>query len=111
LRAAPRAKKRSAPASGWPPRGRSRPTATWQRNVRPPEASLVLIARKPSPIRGRCLVGESATRLVPHGAGWRYNTSSEHLSERPLGGLAGSPKAGVAGWNPAGGTHVLCDLG
>jgi len=26
---------------GLPPRGRSRPAATWQQNVRPPEASLV----------------------------------------------------------------------
>jgi len=53
---------------GLPPRGRSRPAATWQQNVRPPEASLVLIARKPSPVRGRCLVGESATRRGSVGA-------------------------------------------
>ena len=43
--------------------------------------------------------------MVSVGVGWRYIASSEHLSGPRLGGLAGSPKAGVAGSNHAGGTR------
>jgi hypothetical protein len=42
--------------------------------------------------------------VVSGGAEWRHITSSEPLSGLRLGRLAGSPKAGVAGSNPAGGT-------
>jgi hypothetical protein len=42
--------------------------------------------------------------VVSVGAGWRYMASSGTVSAAQLGGLAGSPKAGVAGSNPAGGT-------
>jgi hypothetical protein len=52
-------------------------------------------ARSRSLICGRCLVGESATHRGFVADGWRYIASSEHLSEPPLGGLAGSPKAGA----------------
>jgi hypothetical protein len=55
--------------------------------------------------RGRCLVGESATR---RGFAWCRLASNSQV-RAPLGAktsrVAGSPKAGVAGSNPGGGTR------
>ena len=69
-----------------------------------PKLHSFLSARKPSSIRGRCLVGESATR---RDSGWCPMALYGQL-RRPLeahsGALAGSPKAGVASSNLAGGT-------
>ena len=45
--------------------------------------------------------------VVSHGADWLQIASSAHLSGPRVGGPAGSPKAGGAGSNPAGGTHYF----
>ena len=54
---------------GLPPRGRSRPAATWQQNARPPEASLVSdrpeTTSDPWSVLGRWIRDTPWFRLVP----------------------------------------------
>ena len=59
--------------------------------------------RKQPPVVGAWSVNPRHA-VVSIGVRWRYMASSDALSACQPGGLAGSPKAGVAGSNPAGGT-------
>ena len=69
-----------------------------RRRVRSQRCLFVLIDPvRPEPRYTTICAPVACRTLVPRGAGWRYNTSSEHLSVSKPEALAGAPKTVVVG--------------